>query len=306
MIVMEMGSTMTGVTWTGEVIRNNYELELEGMRLDGSDFFCTTTFPVGKDPCSLVVGGWGGSVVGLSSIDYADASENATTKSMAFKDKKWYPVRIRVSDAAIEAWIGDEKMVDQPRKDHKIGIRMECELCRPLGISTWCTGRSAISASALKPEEVRHRQRGRRKSDSDVRRHRPPADKHVGSRPRRVSWEEYYVYQRKNPHRRHRRERPGRADGRRPRVDPKRPSPRGRRAHAGLAAGDEGRTADRGRRPRRDAAANRRGRRPSAWSCWPRAIRCSTAWPATSATSWAKTASRSCRTSAACSWPSPG
>ena len=157
MIVMEMGSSMTGVTWAGEVIRNNYELELEGMRLDGSDFFCTTTFPVGKDPCSLVVGGWGGGVVGLSSIDYADASENATTKSMAFKDKKWYRVRIRVSDAAIEAWIGDEKMVDQPRKDHKIGIRMECDLCRPLGICTWSTTGAVrnIRVRALKPEEVR-------------------------------------------------------------------------------------------------------------------------------------------------------
>ena len=156
-IVMEMGSSMTGVTWAGDVIRNNYELELEGMRLDGSDFFCTTTFPVGKDPCSLVVGGWGGGVVGLSSIDYADASENATTKSMTFKDKKWYRVRIRVSDAAIEAWIGDEKMVNQPRKDHKIGIRMECDLCRPLGICTWSTTGAVrnIRVRALKPEEVR-------------------------------------------------------------------------------------------------------------------------------------------------------
>ena len=157
MIVMEMGSSMTGVTWAGEVIRNNYELELEGMRLDGSDFFCTTTFPVGKDPCSLVVGGWGGGVVGLSSIDYADASENATSTSMAFKAKKWYRVRIRVSDAAIEAWIGGEKLVDQPRKDHKIGIRMECDLCRPLGISTWSTTGAVrnIRVRALKPEEVR-------------------------------------------------------------------------------------------------------------------------------------------------------
>ena len=79
------------------------------MRLDGSDFFCTTTFPVGKDYCSLVVGGWGGAVVGLSNVDYADASENATTKTMGFKDNQWYRVRIRVSDAAIEAWIDGQQ-----------------------------------------------------------------------------------------------------------------------------------------------------------------------------------------------------
>ena len=139
MIVMDTGAMMTGITRTGKVLRNNYELTLEGMRLDGSDFFCTTTFPVGDDPCSLVVGGWGGAVVGLSNVDFYDASENATTKTMDFKNGRWYRVRIRVSDAAIEAWIGDEQMVDQPRKGHKFGIRIEVELCRPLGISTWDT-----------------------------------------------------------------------------------------------------------------------------------------------------------------------
>jgi hypothetical protein len=139
MIVMERGGMMTGVTWTGEVPRNNYELALEGMRLDGSDFFCTTTFPVGNDPCSLVVGGWGGSLVGLSSIDFQDASENATSSTMEFKNRQWYRVRIRVTDAAVEAWIGDQQVVKQPREDHKFSIRMEVESCRPLGIATWDT-----------------------------------------------------------------------------------------------------------------------------------------------------------------------
>jgi hypothetical protein len=138
-IVMEMGSMMTGVTWTGKPPRTNYELSLEGMRLDGSDFFCTTTFPVGPDPCSLVVGGWGGMVVGLSSIDGQDASENATTRTIAFKDKQWYRVRIRVTDAAVEAWIDGEQVVNQPRKDYKFSIRDEVDLCRPLGICTWAT-----------------------------------------------------------------------------------------------------------------------------------------------------------------------
>jgi hypothetical protein len=138
-IVMETGSMMTGVTWTGKPLRNNYELSLEGMRLEGSDFFCTTTFPVGDDPCSLVVGGWGGMVVGLSSIDGMDASENATNKTIDFKDKQWYRVRIRVTDATVEAWIDDQQVVNQPRKDHKFTIRSECDLCRPLGICTWST-----------------------------------------------------------------------------------------------------------------------------------------------------------------------
>ena len=138
-IVMDRGGNMTGIAWTGDVVRNNYELSLEGMKLEGTDFFCTTTFPVGDDPCTLVVGGWSGGVVGLSNVDGHDASDNSTSKYMAFKKNQWYRVRIRVTDAAIEAWIDDEQVLRQLRKGHKFGIRPEVELCRPLGISTWAT-----------------------------------------------------------------------------------------------------------------------------------------------------------------------
>ena len=139
MIVMEMGADMTGVTYTGEVPETDYEIELEGSRLGGMDFFCTTTFRVGQQPCTLVVGGWGGTVVGLSNVDFYDASDNLTTSFQEFEDKQWYKVRIRVTAAKIEAWIDDKRVVNQPRKGHKFGIRMEVDLCQPLGISTWCT-----------------------------------------------------------------------------------------------------------------------------------------------------------------------
>jgi len=152
-IILEMGSSLTGITWTGEVPRNDYELCLEGARIDGIDFFCTTTFPVGKDPCTLVVGGWGGMVVGLSNVDYYDASDNLTTTFREFKDKQWYRIRIRVTTAKIEAWIDDHQVVNQPRKGHRFGIRDEVELCKPLGVSSWCTtgGVRNIRIRRLKP-----------------------------------------------------------------------------------------------------------------------------------------------------------
>jgi len=138
-IVIEMGDSMSGITWTGEFPKMDYEVTLEAKRLKGSDFFATTTFPVGDSHASFVVGGWGGTVVGISSIDHFDASENATTKFATFKDNQWYTIRIRVTKPKIECWIDDEKLVDFETKDHKISIRMECDLCRPFGIATWCT-----------------------------------------------------------------------------------------------------------------------------------------------------------------------
>jgi hypothetical protein len=152
-IVMEMGSYMTGIAWTGEVLRNNYELSLEGMKLQGTDFFCSTTFPVGNDYCTLVVGGWGGGVVGLSNVDGHDASDNSTSKYMAFKKNQWYRVRIRVTDAAVDAWIDDERVVHQSRQGCKFSIRSEVELCRPLGISTWIT-KGAVRNIRIRPLDV--------------------------------------------------------------------------------------------------------------------------------------------------------
>jgi len=138
-IRMQQGGMMTGIVWTGKPPRDNYELCLEGMRISGSDFFCTTTFPVGEDYCSLVVGGWGGGVVGLSNVDFHDASENPTTRVMAFDNNRWYHIRIRVTPEVVEAWIDKEQVVNQPRKGHQFGIRPEVEPCRPLGIATWAT-----------------------------------------------------------------------------------------------------------------------------------------------------------------------
>jgi len=154
-IVMDAGAMMTGIGWTGPLPRDRFELALDGMRLEGSDFFCTTTFPVGKEYCSLVVGGWGGALVGLSCVDYADASENTTSTVHEFKDNVWHRVRIRVSDTAVRAWIDDQLVVDQPREDHKFTTRIEVELCKPLGIATWCTRGAVrnIRLRTLKPDE---------------------------------------------------------------------------------------------------------------------------------------------------------
>lgn len=157
-ILMPPGNDMTGVTYDkGDFPRMNYEVALEGKRIDGRDFFCTTTFPVGTDHCSLVVGGWGGTVVGLSCIDGLDASENKSSTIQAFKQNQWYRVRIRVTPERIAAWIDDKLVVDQPIKGKKVSVRVECEPCRPFGIATWRTSGAVrdIRVRDLTEEEKR-------------------------------------------------------------------------------------------------------------------------------------------------------
>lgn len=95
LISLGMGDPLTGIKWDGDLLRDNYEIEVEVRRVEGFDFFCAITVPIAKDHISLVLGGWGGGVVGISSIDDRDASDNETTLFRNFENGKWYKARIR-------------------------------------------------------------------------------------------------------------------------------------------------------------------------------------------------------------------
>jgi hypothetical protein len=139
-IVLGPGQPATGVRWTGPMPKSDYEVSLEAMRVEGSDFFCGLTFPVGESFCTLIVGGWHGPVVGLSNVDGLAAVENDTTTSLDFKNNQWYRIRLRVTGEKIETWIDDKKMFEQLVEGHKFSIWWEQEPARPLGIVSWDTG----------------------------------------------------------------------------------------------------------------------------------------------------------------------
>lgn len=141
-LTIEEGAQLSGVVWDGTLPEAPYEMELEARRTSGVDFFCGLTFPVrDKKTCvTLIVGGWGGGVVGISSIDDMDASENETTNYRGFKDQQWYKVRVEVRKDSLKAWIDENKLVDADTKDRKLGMRFgDIEKCAPLGLATWQT-----------------------------------------------------------------------------------------------------------------------------------------------------------------------
>jgi hypothetical protein len=149
-IVLPFGSDMTGITWTGKVYKDDYELELDAQRVDGNDFFCGLTFPVKDSHCTFICGGWGGGVIGLSSINGMDASENSTSDFHKFESGKWYHVRVKVAGDRIQAWIDKDRVVDFEIRDNRISTRLEVEESKPLGIATWCTT-GAIKNIRMRP-----------------------------------------------------------------------------------------------------------------------------------------------------------
>ncbi len=139
-IVVKFGSTLSGFNWTRSVPKTNYEVSLEFMKIDGNDFVCGLTFPVADSFASLILGGWGGGVVGISSIDSLDASENLTTRYMGFPPNKWFKVVMRVRPDRLEAFLNDKQIIDQEIVNRRITLRYgEIERSKPLGIATFQT-----------------------------------------------------------------------------------------------------------------------------------------------------------------------
>lgn len=138
------GDSLTGAIYkkTEKLPVTNYEITLEAMRVEGSDFFCGLTFPVGdlKTCATLICGGWGGAVTGISSINGADASENATGHFRKWEDKKWHQIKLRVTPENITVWANGEKIIDADIKGKKIGLRPgPIEDYAPLSLTTYQT-----------------------------------------------------------------------------------------------------------------------------------------------------------------------
>lgn len=156
-IILPLGNPMSGVTTTRtDLPKTNYELTYEALRLEGKDFFAAATFPVGDAFLTLVNGGWGGHITGLSNLDGADASENETARGFSYKNNTWYRFRIRVTDEAIRVFIDDKPMTAVDLENRHLGTRVETRASEPLGFATWESAGAVrdIKVRALTPAEI--------------------------------------------------------------------------------------------------------------------------------------------------------
>lgn len=136
------GETLTNVRWRGDIPTMPFELEMKAKRVNGTDFFCAVTFPArGPEQCvTLIVGGWGGSLVGISCIDGKDASENDAQKTHAFMTDVWYQIRLVREGESIKVWIDGEKFIDVDTTGKSLSLRQGgIEECAPFGLATWQT-----------------------------------------------------------------------------------------------------------------------------------------------------------------------
>ncbi len=138
-LTVEAGYPLAGFVFGGAFPTSNYELELEAQKIDGTDFFCLVTFPVGEQSCSLVLGGWGGTVTGISCVNQKDASDNLTTSARKYEYQRWYRVSIRVQAERLLCRVDDQLIVDLPLQDVQLSVRTDIAATEPLGICSFET-----------------------------------------------------------------------------------------------------------------------------------------------------------------------
>ncbi len=146
-LTLSSGQPMTGCKFSGwsalGLPGTSYSISYEAMRVEGDDIFAMCTFPVSSHNAhaTFVLGGWGGTVTGISSIDFSDANENSTRGEMRYENGLWYRVRIEVRPEDIRAWINDRPMVNVNIRGRKVGLRPGfIDHCLPFGFATWNTG----------------------------------------------------------------------------------------------------------------------------------------------------------------------
>ena len=142
-IACSAGEPMSGIVYTNTTPRMNYEISLEGMRVEGDDFFIGLTLPIGTNYCSVIIGGWGGNLCGISSIDYMDASENCYTEAKPLKSGVWYTLKVRVTEHLLDVRLNDTFYRAQVEfdKPSRFSLRpgSDIDRCVPLGICTYRT-----------------------------------------------------------------------------------------------------------------------------------------------------------------------
>ncbi|GEM_PF-537281 len=138
-LTLGKGNPGSGLVANFEVPKINYEISFQARRTQGSDFFCGLTFPFADQQATLILGGWGGSTVGISNVNNFSAIENSTSRTVEFQQNRWYDVKLRVAENEIECFLDGKSLFWQETQEKRFTIWWEQKPMAPLGFASWQT-----------------------------------------------------------------------------------------------------------------------------------------------------------------------
>jgi hypothetical protein len=138
-----IGKPLTGLAYTNTFPTMSYEIKMEALRKEGSDFFVAMTIPVESNACTVVIGGWGGNLCGISSINFMDASENQYSEGVVLKNDVWYTLRVRVTPGLLEVFLNDTlytaKVPFESSSAFTLRAGSDIDKTKPFGLATYET-----------------------------------------------------------------------------------------------------------------------------------------------------------------------
>ncbi len=138
-VVIPQGVPLAGLTYQGTPPTPPFEAEFDVTKEFGADFFFSVTFPVRGEHLTLVLGGWGGVVCGLSCLDGEDASGNDTRTLRNFPDGSRYRVTLAVTDERVRVALDGEPLIDADLRGRELELRPEVDPSVPFGVATFAT-----------------------------------------------------------------------------------------------------------------------------------------------------------------------
>jgi WD40 repeat protein/serine/threonine protein kinase/formylglycine-generating enzyme required for sulfatase activity len=155
-LVMEKGDPATGIKSTRSLPKIDYEVSLEAMRHGGTGSMCEVIFPVNDQSCKLDLGGGDNKYVYIEHVDGHTGPNNVTRQDMVCENDRWYSLRLRVTDVAIQVWVDDEKVVDFAPEGRVFSLHPNQKPLAPFGLRTWKTHSTLrnIRLRRLKPEDA--------------------------------------------------------------------------------------------------------------------------------------------------------
>lgn len=138
-VVIPQGVPLAGLTYQGEPPTPPFEAEFEVTKEYGADFFFSVTFPVRGEHLTLVLGGWGGVVCGLSCLDGEDASGNETRTLRVFPDGTRYRISMVVTDERVRVDLDGEGLIDADLRGRELELRPEVDPSVPFGVASFAT-----------------------------------------------------------------------------------------------------------------------------------------------------------------------
>jgi len=142
-LVLDGGKRAAGIAWTGPLLRENYELAVEAMRIERDGAFLAIVFPVGDASCALVVGGPPGT--GLDTIDGQPLPRNPTRRDTWFDSGRLYKISIRVTRTRVAVRVDQNTLLEMPRAGHDFTTPEWCSDFKPLGLLNWRTAAAVRS-----------------------------------------------------------------------------------------------------------------------------------------------------------------